>query len=379
MKEVFPVRPGYGTKGEKVVLFTNYVELLPDPNLVLYRYNVAVLPSVQGKKLGQIVRLLLELPEFVGLRDDIVTDFKSTLICCKKIGPDMVESAIQYRAEGEDEPTAYALSYRIRVEETGTLTVSQLTDYLTSSNAASIFAEKQPVLQALNIFLGHYAKLSPTIATVGSSKSFDISQRSPKLELGAGLTAIRGFFSSVRVATCRILVNVNVSNAVFYDAIPLDQLILKFSHAHGPDAPKLASFLRRLRVKVTHLPAKKNKAGEIIPRIKTISGLATPKDGRSLDHPPRVGNFGAGPKDVAFFYDNSSGGPSNASADQAAGKGGGKQQGKGKKAGASNTGPGQDVAQAKYISVYDFFKTGTWFISVQSGSTDYMSSSPPCD
>ena len=379
-KEILPLRPGYGTRGDKVILYANYFELLPNPNLVLYRYNVAVQPSAQGKKLSQIIRLLLELPEFVELRDDIVTDYKSTLICRKKIGPDTVESAIQYRAEGEDEPTAYALSYRIRVQETGILTVSQLTDHLTSSSATSIFSETKPLLQALNIFLGHYTKSSPTIATVGSSKAFDITQGSPKLDLGAGLTAIRGFFTSVRVATCRILVNVNVSNGVFYDAIPLDQLIQRWNNANrSSPQSKLASFLKKVRVRVTHLPDKKNKAGQIIPRIKTISGLATPNDGRGNDHPPRVGKFGAGSKEVEFFYDNSSAGPSNAPAGQATGNGGAKQQGKGKKGGASNSGPGQGGAQARYISVYEFFSRGTWFISTQSRFSNYLSSPSASD
>ena len=65
--------------------------------------------------------------------------------------------------------------YRLRVEETGTLTVSGLTDHLTSTNVNMAFADKLPVLQALNIYLGHYAKSSPTIATVGSSKSSSLS------------------------------------------------------------------------------------------------------------------------------------------------------------------------------------------------------------
>ena len=153
------------------------------------------------------------------------------------------ERAIPYGAEGEDEPQANAQTYRLRVEETGTLTVSALTDYLTSTNVNTAYTDKVPVLQALNIYLGHYAKSSPTVTTVGSSKSFSISQASPKWDLGAGLSALRGFFSSIRVATCRILVNVNVSRGAFYDAIPLDQLIQKYGSANQFNRVKLQSFL----------------------------------------------------------------------------------------------------------------------------------------
>lgn len=354
-----PRRPGYGTKGQKVILWTNYFELIPNPDLILYRYNVDVQPTATGKKLSQIIRLLLILPEYAEFRDDIVTDFKSTLVSRQRLGPCVAESAIRYRAEGEDEPRTNAQTYRLHVEETGTLTVSQLTDYLASTNVNTAYADKLPVLQALNIFLGHYAKSSPTIATVGSSKSFSLGEASLKCDLGAGLSALRGFFSSVRVATCRILVNINVSHGAFYDAIPLDQLIQRYGSANQFNRGKLQAFLKKVRVKVTHLKERKNRAGESIPRVKTIFGLATKGDGQGLDHPPRFSDFGAGPKDVEFFLNDSLGVSPSSSTGQVVGTAGGKKKGKGIKDGAASRDPGQNVLQGgRYISVYEFFKSG---------------------
>ena len=293
--------------------------MIPSPDLLLYRYNVTVQPAATRKKLSQIIKLLLQLPEHSDFQDNIVTDFKSTLVSRRRLAPDIAELVIQYMVKGEDEPRANAQTYQLRVEKTGTLTVSELTDYLTSTNVNIAYTNKLPVLQALNIYLGHYAKSSPAVATVGSSKSFSLSQASPKWNLETGLSALRGFFSSVRVATCRILVNVNVSHGAFYDAIPLDQLIQKYGSANQFNRVKLQSFLKRVRVKVIHLAEKKNKTGESIPRVKTIFGLASKDDGHSLDHPPRVQSFGAGPKDVEFFLNDSIGAPSSLSAGQAAG------------------------------------------------------------
>ena len=339
--------------------------MIPSPNLLLYRYNVDVQPAAAGKKLNQIIRLVLELPEYREFRNDIVTDFKSTLVSRRRLSPDTAGTAIQYRAEREDEPRDKAPTYRIRVEETGTLTVAELTDHLTSTNVNTAYADKLPILQALNIFLGHYAKSSPTISTVGSSKSFSLAQNSPSRDLGAGLTALRGFFSSVRVATCRILVNVNVSHGAFYDPVPLEQLINRYGSAHAFNRVKLQAFLKRVRVRVTHLGEKKNKAGESIARVKTIFGLANQNDGHGLPHPPRVSKFGAGPKEVEFFL-NDSGAPSSSSTSQAAATPGSKKKGKGKKGGESSQGPGQDVAEGgRYISVYDFFRTGMYSIPAQ--------------
>lgn len=104
----FPCRPGYGTRGQKIILWTNYFEMIPSPDLLLYRYNVAVQPAATGKKLSQIIRLLLKLPKYGDFQNDIVTDFKSTLVSRRRLSPDAAELAIQYRAEGEDEPRAHA-------------------------------------------------------------------------------------------------------------------------------------------------------------------------------------------------------------------------------------------------------------------------------
>lgn len=363
----FPNRPGYGTRGQKIILYANYFELLPDPNLVLYRYNVDVVPTAAGRKQNQIVRLLLEGPTYSQFRNDIVTDYKSTLVSRRRLHRDAVASTVQYRAEGEDDPLPEAQAYQVRVEETGTLTVSELTDYLTSTNVSAVYADKQPMLQALNIFLGHHAKTSSAIATVGSSKSYSLGQNTPRYNLKGGLTAVRGFFSSVRVAACRILVNVNVSHGVFYNPIPLDQLIDQYGSAKGFNLFKLQTFLKGVRVRTTHLREKRNKAGELIIKAKTIFGLAMKNDGQGSEHPPRMPMdkpLGGGPKVVEFFLGESSGVPSSAPTGQA----GGKKKGKGKKGGASaevQAGSSSQTAggssSGKYISVFDYFKSGMYF------------------
>lgn len=168
------------------------------------------------------------------------------------------------------------------------------------------YAEKLPVLQALNIFLGHYAKSSGT----------------------------------------------------FYDAIRLD-ILIKRHEGNQDNKLKLQSFLKRVQVQVTHLAEKNSKAGESIPRVKTIYGFASKDDGHNLDCPPLVNKFGAGPENVKFFLNDSTGAPSSSSTDQATGNSGSKYTGKGIEGGASSLSPSQNVSQGgKYISVYEFFSNG---------------------
>lgn len=154
--------------------------MIPSPDLTIYRYNVVVQANTTGKTLSQIIRLLLELPGYGEFQDDVVTDFKSTLVSKRRLNPDVAELAIQYRAEVEDEPRANSQTYQLRVKETGTLTVSEPTDYLTSTNVHATYADNLPVLQALNIFLGSCAKSSAAVAMDGSGKSFSLSQAFPK-------------------------------------------------------------------------------------------------------------------------------------------------------------------------------------------------------
>lgn len=354
-----PVRPGYGTRGDEVILFANYFELVTAPELILYRYSVHVEPEAKGRKLTQIVRLLLGLPEYVTMKEHVVTDFKSTLICRKRSIKTEAEYQIKYQAEGEDDTRAGAMTYRVTVQETGTLSVAQLIAFVTSTSVDLADTNKQPTIQALNIFMGYFSKASSARATIGASKSFSLHNADTR-DLGAGLAAIRGFFSSIRVAASRILVNVNVTHAPFYKMVPLIELMREFGQAHNRDLFKTDKFLKKLRVKVIHIPEKKDKAGRSIPRIKTIYGLAGPADGRDLAHPPRVQRFGAGAKEVSFFLNESPGSPFSSSGGPAAtaGQAGGGKKKKGRQGSEPSSGPSASsgTSQGRYISVYDYFK-----------------------
>jgi eukaryotic translation initiation factor 2C len=342
LKQTSPVRPGFGTKGVKVTLWANYFEITPPSNMVLYRYDIAVTPGANGKKMQQIVRLFLEIPELVPYREDLVTDFKSTLISRKRIDKDEIIKEISYRDEGEDEPRQNALKYKVRLVYTNTLSLSELISYLTSTSAGARFDDAAPLIQALNIFLNYYTKSTGSLATVGAHKSFSLAPDAAKMSLGAGLTAIRGFFSSVRVATGRILVNTNVSHGAFFDTGPLDQLMRSYSAANRNDLRKLEKFIHKLKIRPTHLPERKNRSGQVVHKIKTILGLARIDDGHRLEHRPKVKKFGAGARDVEFWLENAKSTPT----EKAAG---------GKKKGAKSAAPAPSSSGGRYISVYDYF------------------------
>lgn len=336
----YPERPGYGTRGKPITLYANYFEL---QSVVkeLFRYHVDITGTSKqptGRKARQIVDLLIG-EHFGQTKQNIVTDYKSTLISnVSLLQNGQAQYDVRYRDEHDDEYPERPEVYRVTVQFTGRLNPSDLLAYLTSTNPAAAFGAKPDTLQAMNILLGHHPKTSQEIASVGANKHYGISgELQEKYDLGAGLEALRGFFVSVRAATARLLVNVQVKYVACYLQAPLGSVITQFGTR---DIHSLGRFLKRVRVQVTHIK-RKNKKGEIVPRFKTIANLATKADGASQNHPPRVSHFGAGPRDVEFWLDQQ---PSQQGSSA-------NSKGKGKKPAKAGPSP-----QGGYITVAEFFK-----------------------
>lgn len=310
LKENYPRRPAFGTKGAPVQLLANYFELAVDRNLVLYRYDHQdISPSVTGKKLVQVIRLLLESPQLTPFKGRVATDFRSTLISREKLPIESEVITIQYRNEGEDTPPEKPKEYKVTVQHTGTFPISDLLDNLKSTDVNAEY-NAAPLIQAFNIFLNHYGRINQSLVAIGSSKKFSIANvggSQAGYSLGGGLEALRGFYSSIRLGTGRLLVNVNVSNGAFYQSGPLKALVDQYGQEN---VFRLEKFLKKLRIRTTHLPVRKNKKGEEIVRPKTIQGLAGRSDGGELEKgkQPLVETNGAGPHKVRFFWDDKPGG-----------------------------------------------------------------------
>lgn len=296
----FPLRPAYGTKGEDVVLRTNYFRLNVKEDLGLNRYQVDVQP-LDGKAPGlkvkkRIIQLLLE-QHFHDPHGRIATDYKATLLCRESLDVDKATLDVKYRFEDETQFGDQGKVYKVQVQHTGTIAVSALLDYLSSTAAGTSLPAKEEIVQALNIVVGHHPKSQPDLLTVGPNRHF-LLDPAEKQSLGLGLEALRGYFVSVRPATARLLANVQVQYATCFKPGRLDEVIQKDFMEGGrrPDVHHLNHFVKRLRVRTTHL---ERRNGAL--RINTLCGLATPFVGKEGKNPPQVKHHGAGPRDVRFF------------------------------------------------------------------------------
>lgn len=339
----YPERPGFGTQGQAVSLYANYFEL-KSVGKELFRYHVDVVGDSKptGKKARQVIRLLLD-EHFLQYRNSITTDYRSTLVSSVELPNGAGQFDVRYRDEHEDDYPENPRVYKVKCQPTGKLNPSDLLDYLTSANASAMFESKAEILQAMNIVLGHHPKTNSSIASVGANRHFALHpDLSEKYNLGAGLEVLRGFFVSARAATARLLVNVQVKYIACYQEGLLGTVIFEYRRGNS-NIYRLEAFLKRLRVRATHI-VKKNKKGQDVHRMKTIAGLASRADGSSLPQPPRVASHGAGPRDVQFFL--SQPGQQGQGQAEASGK-------KGKKPAKAGPAPA-----GKYISVADFFRQG---------------------
>lgn len=333
LNEDFPTRPAYGTRGKPITLRANYFNLEPAKNLVLYRYHVSVLPEAKGRKLKRIFDLLLQEPSLARA----ATDFKTFLILRNKV--EEIEVDVAYRSEFEDDPEPKTRPYRVKIQITGQIEVAALLNHFKTTEADPNFSPstQHQILQTLNVLLGHYPQANPATSTISANKHFSFGDKPVGVDLGGGLAALRGYFRSVRLAAGRMLVNINVSHAAFFQPGSLVDLINAFANTYGRNSWQLEKFLKKVRVETTHLPAKKNKVGQKIPRIRTIIALANTSDGSALSHPPHISEFAAGPHGVQFWLDS----PSQKTPTTL-----------GTKKGVSSTKP----TGVGYITVYDFFK-----------------------
>ncbi|KAI0018142.1 ribonuclease H-like domain-containing protein [Xylariomycetidae sp. FL0641] len=249
----FPIRPAYGANGREVVACANYVALNFQPKHAIQYYTISVEPADEavGRKLERIVKLFILLS--LGQRSVAQN----------------TEWVVRYHKEHETAPAHNAPSFTVTLTWHRSLEISDLNRYLGSNDPLETYTSKHFMTQALNILLKDRAKNDTNLTTVGPNKIFVLPQSrdNPHPDLGSGLVALKGCYTSARFGTGRLLLNANIVHGAFYRPIKLDELIKAFQLGGRRDLADLEKFLRMLRVTY-----------ECSKRTRTISGLASPND-----------------------------------------------------------------------------------------------------
>ena len=277
-------------------LATNYFKLIIQGKLKLCHYQIIVRPEIKGPKLTQVIKLALRSRTIIGLARYIVTDFSAIMLSMQEIPQQCTNFKIQYMSEVETQASANASEYTIFLDLIGNVDISDPRVYLQHMdlNPSGLSIE-----QALDIVLGHHRKLSNNVAIVNRRKAFSVTANAEQriLDTSHFLTALRGYFSSVRMSQSSLLVNINISHGAFYTAPrKLSEVITWLEDHQHVARNKIPGLLRGLRVQSSH-----------IPRVWSFWGNPRKGDGRGyMLHPPKFPDVEATwytPQQISFFHE----------------------------------------------------------------------------
>lgn len=289
-----PLRPGHGVEGTVVHLRTNYFKITINPGKKLFKYTFTLtakykepskkdapkekpkqplIPPERSRKRRQALALLLQHSDFRSIGHGVATDYGTIIITSKELPLDddgTKEYNVVYREVEDREPASNPIIYTFTISYLGLVPTTELLRYLASTPTdPSDFTGKDDAIQALNIIVARTPNFNPGVFQSGNNKFFHYpTDPSTYDDLGGGLIAVRGYYSSVRTSTLRILLNVNAQTSPFYPAVNVLDLIQK----HGrDDRIALENFLHLLRVRTKYM--KHNDGTEEV-KVKTIYGFS---------------------------------------------------------------------------------------------------------
>ncbi|KAG8690952.1 hypothetical protein FRC08_010309 [Ceratobasidium sp. 394] len=252
-----PRRPDFGKTGQEIMLRTNYfpVEYGKSP---IYDYEISVEPETGIKRImKRLLKLFMTSSEFAPYAASASHDNMRRLISLKKIpvtgAAQVFSAAVTYFEEDEDGPNERSKNYRISLKLTTEHQTSEMTKYLGGAAGYDIF-DPQPMLSAFNILLAKYPSQHGVM--VGRNKWF-FPTPGQAADLGTGLEAYRGFYSSVRPSFQQLMVNVNVATTAFYRPGNLAELFLQFGLQRANQIP---AFVYNLRIEMAHTGTRRRKA-----------------------------------------------------------------------------------------------------------------------
>ena len=304
-----PLRLDYGEK--LFVMRTNYFWVTLNMKKELFRYDIKIVPNsdsaralLNRRKRRQFFKILFEdQPDFKARGHGIATDYANTLITCGRLYDKSLPSReyVQtYRSGFEESPDPVSTTqsndqkYKVTVEYTGMVSSSELIKYCNSKPTdPSDFNPSLDPIQALNIIVAGAPNKNQAVFQAGQNKFFEYRQNKNngkfqdiygEYDLTGGLIAVRGYYSSIRTSTSRILLNLNPQCSAFYPEMNLLELMCIFARVQpiSPIPPEkyqeLEEFIQRLRVRTVQM----TREGKHVTREKTIKGFSH-KFGKILD------------------------------------------------------------------------------------------------
>lgn len=269
-----------------------------DANLELFRYDVNIEPKSESvralqnrRKRRQFFKVLFnEANDFRARAPGIATDYANTLITRGRLFDKKFPVKIYhqiYRGEYElarrpnDPPRDKDQVYLVTVKFQSLVSISEIFRYIESKPTdVSDFTTMQDAIQALNIIMAGTPNKNAAVFQSGQNKFYQYPRNETNLhyaeaygtyDLSGSLIAVRGYYSSIRTSTNRILLNVNAQCSPFYPELNLLRMI-KLLWNSVSNRHELEDFINKLRVR-TEYTMEGNKR---VIKVMTVRGFSHP-------------------------------------------------------------------------------------------------------
>ncbi|KAH0580660.1 Protein argonaute 1B [Termitomyces sp. J132] len=243
-----PLRPGYGTLGIPITLRANFfpVKLPKGP---FYDYVVEISPKTDINRIkARIFELLEQNSTCAPHLPYIAHDRSQRLVSARKL-PQPMDIQVPFFEPPDTSPRSGAKVYMVSIRFERELNPARLIDFM-SGKAESRDYDPLPLISALNLVLQQHASRSGV--RVGKNRYF-FPASSQKVNLGPGVEAFQGFYSSVRASYNQLLVNVNVCMTAFIVPGNLANALLSFSRGSRGAMPTLPKSFGKMKVRTQHL------------------------------------------------------------------------------------------------------------------------------
>ncbi|KAF9036354.1 hypothetical protein BJ165DRAFT_1409108 [Panaeolus papilionaceus] len=257
-----PSKPGFGTAGREIKVRSNYFAVRVGKGVVL-EYAVEISPATAIRRVKRRIFQLAEEShqwKSYGLKGNVAHDHSAKLVSAKPLPLPLSIRVLLYD-EDEPGPTTKSKEYTLSITYVQEIDLEGLKSHV-SGDLRFRNLDISSRLAALQIILAAHANRSAGGGVVIGRNRFFFKSAVTPFDLGGGLEAWKGFYSSVRPAHNQLMVNVNVCTTAFYQEGNLAAAMMAFRKASF--GARMTAFVKGLRIK-THLGHKKT--------VKTTANL----------------------------------------------------------------------------------------------------------
>ncbi|KAF9976844.1 Eukaryotic translation initiation factor 2C [Actinomortierella ambigua] len=251
-------RPDTGTLGRPFRIKSNFFEITNLPQVNVHHYDVVITPDVPPTINRKVFAHFVEKyqqSELGGVRP--VFDGRHNMFTAKRLPFDAktfevtLPEAYPSSRGGTSKPPRV---FQFKLKKSANINLYELRDFL--DGRAGLSNNCRTAMMALDVLIRH----KPSFLYSNIGRSFYIPDGSQALN--GGVEVWQGYHQSVRPVLGRMMINIDVAAAVYYQAGPLLNLVIKILGRQGlddlrrplveKDRARLERTLRGLQVQVTH-------------------------------------------------------------------------------------------------------------------------------